>query len=720
MGYSRKLSIDNEKPRIVDPLDEQTINAVAPTKKGKRFSAPIISKRTKLYNGINQIGSFGVRIADDDSDALCIQDVQSFGISAINYNSNKPFINAPISDNQEDNKLRFISADDRSLAISGDTEMNTWDQRKTRRRLNWRIGPLKKKQRSKKVNIATSCKSVVSTSEKTAKSSHTMHSVETARIRNSDISSSGRRKFLLSSQDRKPERKASSRLSTIGEYGNGDDNGSVVLALNEEEAFDPNTNQYRTIDLFHKTEKFDKSNLDQCSPINHSHLPPRNSPRRGSSSIAYSLSEIEHYSWEDLNLAHLQAISEGCTTTNESSSSKFTKGGISTNAVSKDFPKTPLHSSKKVLHSNAPSPVHTPSTAASDSSSHGDETSTDVQKIQSELNLKAMHHLAIQHLNHNEYKQSVEVLTEMLRGVLAIYGSSHTRVGTVHHNIATIYMRMGEFRKVVFHAQCAIRIRRSNILHTSVSLSDLAVSYTQLGLALLELDEHELSLNMLHKALAIQNKICSGSAIMKCSRLLNNIGCCLFKLNRWDEANIAFRDALEIQRRLLNSRDNSAQDGNNEYTKEMDRKLLGIASTLSNLASICVQKDKCNDAYTYLEEALLLQQSVLGDMHNVSTSTKRSLDILQNKMDSSNNGQSNYARNCAKDKGHVWSNTQDIFNAPMKFRNPLESLSDIQSELSLIFDDMLSSQKTCFQCVTKDIPHDKGDLKENSSHLNWI
>ena len=705
---------------IVDPFDEQTINAVAPTKKGKRFSAPIISKRTKLYNGINQIGSFGVRISDDDSDALCIQDVQSFGISAINNNSKKPLIKAQISDYQEDNKLRFISADDRSLAMSGDTDINTWDQRKIRRRLNWRIGPLKKKQTSKKANATTSCKSVVSTSEKTSKSIHTMHSVETARIRNSNISSSGRRKILLSSQDRKSERKAnSSRLSTIGEYDNGDDDGSVVLALNEDEAFDPNTNQYRTIDLFHKTEKFEKSNLDQFSPANSSHLPPRNSSPRGSSSISSSLSEIDDHSLEGLNLTHLQAISEGSTATNQSS--KFPKGGISTNVIYKDFPKTPVHSSKKVSHSNAPSPVHTPSTAASDSSSHGDETSTDVQKNQSELNLKAMHHLAIQHLYHNEYKQSVEVLKEMLRGVLAIYGTSHTRVGTVHHNIATIYMRMGEFRKVVFHAQCAIRIRRSNILQKSVSLSDLAVSYTQLGLALLELEEYELSLNMLHKALAIQNKICSGSGIIKCSRLLNNIGCCLFKLDRWDEANIAFCDALEIQRRLLNSRDNSAHDGNNnEYTKEMDRRLLGIASTLSNVASICIQKDKCNDAYTYLEEALLLQQSVLGDMHNVSTSTKRSLDILQNKMDESNNEQSNYAQNCAKDKGPVCSNGQEIFNASMKFRNPLESLSDIQSELSLIFDDMLSSQKTCFQCVPTEIIHDQGIPKDNSSDLHWI
>jgi tetratricopeptide (TPR) repeat protein len=697
----RKSSVDNKKSISVDSFDEQTINAVAPTKVEKRFSAPNIRKRFVFYNRFNQRGSLGVHIADDDSDALCIQDVQAYGIATGTCNTKTTI---------GENDLRFISADDRSLADSDDKKMNSCDDRIIRRKLNWRIGPLKKKHTKKKVrHVTASCKSVISTSEKTSKSMHTAHSIETARIRNSNFLSVGPRKLLFSSQERKLDGNSNSRFWTIGEFLNVEDDNSdldddrtVVVKLDEDEAFDPDTNQYRSVDLFHKTAaEANKSDLDRYSPACNSQLPPRNPSTREFSCKSSYISKIEDRSCEGFDLAHLQAVSEGCTVTNQSTKTSWTHCHNSIHHPSENSPKTPVQSSKKTAHSKSPPSIHTPSTVTSESFSC-DETIVDVQRIQSELNLKAMQHLAMQHVHHREYPESVKVHKEMLRGVIAVYGASHTRVGTLHHNIATLYMRMGEFRKVLFHAQYAVQIRRLNLLK-SVALSDLAVSYTQLGLALLELEEYDASLNMLHKALAIQKRNCSGFQMVKCSKLLNNIGCCLFKLKRWDEANVAFCDALEIQRRLLNTRD-KLTNKKIEPTKEMDRRLLGIASTLCNLASIHFEREKYNDAFSYLEEALILQQSVLGDMHSISMSTERSLEFLQHDIELFNGKHSVQTR--TKNEAQTCGSGQEIFEPTMKFYNPLKSFPDIQSELSLIFDDVLCSQKRFFQCIPNGSSHD--------------
>jgi len=78
--------------------------------KGNRYPEPMISKRTKSSDVINQIGPFRDRIANVDSDSLCIPDIHSFGISVINNKSEEPLIEAKISEYQEDTNTKTIES----------------------------------------------------------------------------------------------------------------------------------------------------------------------------------------------------------------------------------------------------------------------------------------------------------------------------------------------------------------------------------------------------------------------------------------------------------------------------------------------------------------------------------------------------------------------------------------------------------------------------------
>jgi tetratricopeptide (TPR) repeat protein len=100
---------------------------------------------------------------------------------------------------------------------------------------------------------------------------------------------------------------------------------------------------------------------------------------------------------------------------------------------------------------------------------------------------------------------------------------------------------------------------------------------------------------------------------------LNNIGCSLFELDELQVAKVAFQEALDIQRSLL--RKDHREDG----TPISQQTMLSIASTQSNIASIKLYSGQYEEACVDLEEALLIQQCVLGDDHPLAQRTQDSL-----------------------------------------------------------------------------------------------
>lgn len=238
-----------------------------------------------------------------------------------------------------------------------------------------------------------------------------------------------------------------------------------------------------------------------------------------------------------------------------------------------------------------------------------------------EKNLQAIHNMGIEHLSHKEYPEALEVFEEILRGQLTRYGEEHYRVGTALHNIGIVHMKQGDYEEAAHVSYEAVRIRR---LSLPADHPDIAVSLAQLGVALLECRKFKKAIAQFREALRIRRR-CYGPKHLKVAKLLNNIGCALYELNELEVAKVAFEEALDIQRSTLR------EVPLEELEEPANQILLSIASTLSNIGSIKLYWGQNGEASIDLEEALLIQQSVLGDEHPFARRTEDCLEWMESR-----------------------------------------------------------------------------------------
>lgn len=247
--------------------------------------------------------------------------------------------------------------------------------------------------------------------------------------------------------------------------------------------------------------------------------------------------------------------------------------------------------------------------------------------LEAEKNLQAIHEVASEHLRQGETSEALEVFEEILRGQLTRYGEEHYRVGTALHNIGIVHMKRGDYARAVTVYKEAVRVRK---LSLDPDHPDVAVSLAQLGVAYMESNRHRKAIGAFREALKIRRK-CLGNDHQKVAKILNNIGCSLFELDELEVAKVAFEEALEIQRNLLRNMKES-EEGLSESS------LLSIASTQSNIASIKLYCGQYDEACIGLEEALLIQQCVLGDDHPLARRTLESLKWMEKSRDEAQDG----------------------------------------------------------------------------------
>lgn len=226
--------------------------------------------------------------------------------------------------------------------------------------------------------------------------------------------------------------------------------------------------------------------------------------------------------------------------------------------------------------------------------------------------------MATEHLQQGELTEALDVFEEILRGQLARYGNSHYRVGTAHHNIGIVHMRRQDYPNAIRSYREAVRVRKQTL---DPDHPDVAVSLAQLGVAYLESKKHRKAIGAFREALKIRRK-CHGNTHPRVAKILNNIGCALYELNELEVAQVAFEEALSIQRELLRDLPVDSEDNS-------EGSLLAIASTQCNIASIKLYCGEFDDAAVDLEEAMLIQQCVLGDDHPVVLRTVQSLQWLE-------------------------------------------------------------------------------------------
>jgi hypothetical protein len=245
--------------------------------------------------------------------------------------------------------------------------------------------------------------------------------------------------------------------------------------------------------------------------------------------------------------------------------------------------------------------------------------------LEAERNLKAIHQMAAEHLSHGEYEEALEVFEEILRGQRERYGAEHYRVGTALHNIGIVHLKSKNYEKAIEVCREAVRVRKEALVPNH---PDIAVSLAQLGVAHLECQQHREALIVFREALQIRRGFL-GPKHPKVGKILNNIGCALYELEELDGARLAFEEALDIQRENLRSCPAADEE---EHGAQSNQALLSIASTLCNLGSIKLRWGHYGDASVVLEEALLIQQSVLGDDHPAVLATIESIEHVDSEM----------------------------------------------------------------------------------------
>jgi len=567
---------------------------------------------------------------DADSDALRLHDLSAINNAASRSKEEKDRDAPSVLINNHN--TCFVASDAATVAPSP-LKLN----RKTKRRLQWRVGPLIKKPRAKPQPRVRYDE--VSLAERTVRSVHTFHSTETAVVKNdkkaalASLHSTGARgQRVAASQANSSPRIASTVSPSYSELNDDDnysDSGTVIEAYECEEEREMSLPQ-RTIGLFlYDRESFQSSELSKSSKP-----APKKGPRPpkvpGTNTLVQQPLIVtpppQNYNdnasvssggplWQ---LAKLQAISEGVASPTKQSSEEELV------ATATDQEKKP----KKRFFSFSKSSAE----SVASSSSH---SQLELQHSHAERNLKAIHRLASQHLHFNEFDEAIDVLEEMLRGVIEMYGERHYRVGTALHNIATVHMMRQKYNDAIRVCRKAVEIRRATL---GGSHPDLAVSYAQLGMAHMELEQHEFAYMAFRNALTIRRQTLSHRDV-KISRLLNNIGCCLFELGEMTKADVAFVEALKIQRinmKITNKTNamniiSNQNSGRNAAAGGIQQNLLSIASTLCNIGSIQLRLKQYEEAAVCLEEALLIQQSVWGDGHATVANTKDSLDFVNKK-----------------------------------------------------------------------------------------
>eukprot|EP00536_Pseudo-nitzschia_multiseries_P011461 jgi/Psemu1/259845/estExt_Genewise1Plus.C_3920004 len=231
--------------------------------------------------------------------------------------------------------------------------------------------------------------------------------------------------------------------------------------------------------------------------------------------------------------------------------------------------------------------------------------------------------MAAEHLAHGEYEEAADVFEEILRGQQERYGQDHYRVGTALHNLGIVYLKKKDYQKAIEICQRAVSVRKDSLVPNH---PDVAVSLSQLGVAHLESQNYREALSAFKNALHIRRNFL-GPRHTKCSKILNNIGCALYAIESFRQAKSAFDEALDIQRDALRSL--PSKEGAESNGTQSNTLLLSMASTLCNIGSIRLRWGDFEEAAIALEEALLVQQSVLGDDHPTVLSTLESIELVE-------------------------------------------------------------------------------------------
>lgn len=224
------------------------------------------------------------------------------------------------------------------------------------------------------------------------------------------------------------------------------------------------------------------------------------------------------------------------------------------------------------------------------------------------------HSMAANHLKHQEFNSALKLFADILRGDREKYGENDLVVAMDLHNKAVAHLLAGEKDEALYNFHEAVLCKKSAL--RSEDSPHIADSLTEVGFLLYACGELERALAIFHEALDMYGQDFFSEEDIGASQVLNNIGCVHFDMGNTETALSFLQKALAIQRISLSS------------SQHAESALLNLSLTETNIGYIKLAQSS-EDAIAMFEEALLVQQSVLGDENETVRNTVENISLCK-------------------------------------------------------------------------------------------
>lgn len=191
-------------------------------------------------------------------------------------------------------------------------------------------------------------------------------------------------------------------------------------------------------------------------------------------------------------------------------------------------------------------------------------------------------------------------------------GNNMFQSGITAHNLAVASVLSGDSKSALTMFREAITLKERAFGSNHV---ELALSWEELGVQKFAKSDFEEALAAFREAHSIRSKHPEYTKHPSMSMVLNNMACCNFQMRNHRTALLQLEEARQIQQEISGS------------TARADLDLLHVATVMCNCGYLYICLKEYEKATSLLEEALLVQQSVLDESHRAIRDTRANLEF---------------------------------------------------------------------------------------------
>lgn len=256
------------------------------------------------------------------------------------------------------------------------------------------------------------------------------------------------------------------------------------------------------------------------------------------------------------------------------------------------------------------------------------------------------------HYSQGEYPQAMDCFRKALSISRAVCGENHPDVATCYNNIGLTYYSQGDYEQAMSYYRKSLDIQK---MVYGENHPDVATSYNNMGVVCYFQQDYDQAKAYYLKSLAI-SKAVYGDNHPEVAVGYNNIGLVYYLQDDYPHALESFQKALAIFKSVYgDNHPEVATNYNNvggmykmqeDFTQALEyyhkaltiyRSVYGethpdVATSYNNIGNVCYRQEKYSQALEYFQKALTILETVYGDEHPDTQYLKKSVQIVEEKL----------------------------------------------------------------------------------------